>query len=108
MTRPTELLADIRAGHAPVIIDVRSKEEYERGHVPGALHLPFRSVGARIHDIPADYGARIVVYCQHGPRAWIAGAALRRHGFRRIDYLQGHMHRWHKLRLPEEPGTWKG
>lgn len=101
---PDDLIADIRAGRPPAIIDVRSREEYEAGHVPGAVHLPFRVVGERIHEVPAARDARIVVYCQHGPRAWLAASVLRRHGFHRIEYLRGHMHRWHRLRLPEETG----
>jgi hydroxyacylglutathione hydrolase len=105
MARPEDLLDDIRAGHAPAIIDVRSQEEYDAGHVPGAVHLPFWTVAGRIEDIPAAHDARIVVYCQHGPRAWLAGSTLRRHGFRHVEYLRGHMHRWHRLQLPEETGT---
>ena len=36
-----ELRAQLDAGTAPLIIDVRSRWEYHRGHVPGAVHIPF-------------------------------------------------------------------
>ena len=36
-----QLLAGIKQGTAPVIVDVRTQGEYESGHVPGARHLPF-------------------------------------------------------------------
>jgi rhodanese-related sulfurtransferase len=98
----SELLARVEAGTAPVIVDVRTKREYEQGHVPGALHIPFASAGARADEIPAGRGETVVVYCGHGPRAWLAGSALRRHGFTDIRYLDGHMSGWHKAGLPEE------
>ena len=44
----------------------------------------------------------VVVYCGHGPRAYIAGAALRRRGFRNIVYLAGHMKKWREMKLPLE------
>jgi rhodanese-related sulfurtransferase len=53
-------------------------------------------------EIPVSPDNPIVLYCGHGPRAWMAGASLRRQGFRRIDYLKGHMHAWRKARLREE------
>jgi rhodanese-related sulfurtransferase len=99
-----DLLARIDAGDAPAILDVRSTWEFVRGHVPGAVHVPFTAIGARLSEIPARPHQPIVVYCAYGPRAWIAGGALRRRGFERIIYLKGHMHGWRKARLQEEFG----
>jgi rhodanese-related sulfurtransferase len=101
---PSSLLAQIEAGTAPVILDVRSRQEFKDGHVPGARHLPFWSVPWRWREIPAVTHAPIVVYCGHGPRAHIAGALLRRFGFDRITFLDGHMTRWVRERLPVELG----
>ena len=91
---PGDLLASIDAGTAPAILDVRSKAEYDAGHVPGALHVPFWRVAATMPSLSVSREAPVVVYCGHGPRAYIAGAALRRLGFERITYLAGHMSRW--------------
>ena len=99
---PTELLARIDAGTAPAILDVRSAWEFKRGHVPGAAHLPFWTVGAHLSEIPGTPDQPIVVYCGHGPRAWRAGGVLRRHGFTSVIYLSGHMHGWRQAGLREE------
>jgi hydroxyacylglutathione hydrolase len=99
-----DLLARIEAGDPPAILDVRSKWEFVRGHVPGAVHVPFTAIGARLSEIPARPHQPIVVYCGYGPRAWIAGSALRHRGFERVIYLKGHMHGWRKGRLREESG----
>jgi rhodanese-related sulfurtransferase len=98
------LLAAIRAGTAPTILDVRSRAEFEAGHLPGAIHLPFWQVGARLGEIPGVKTDPIVVYCGHGPRAWMAGAVLRRRGFTDVGYLEGHMSGWHSAGLPETRG----
>ena len=99
---PEALAAQIESAHAPVILDVRSRGEFEGGHVPGAIHVPFLDVGERAPSLPASTAEPIVVYCGHGPRAWIAGAALRRRGFTRISYLRGHMAGWRRAGLREE------
>ena len=100
--KASDLLALISSGAAPAILDVRSGAEYKAGHLPGARHIPFwkllggGAAGLQSHD------DRVVVYCEHGPRARLAGAALRRRGFRRIEYLEGHMSAWRRARLPVE------
>ena len=95
-----ELLQQIKSGQPPIILDVRSAWEYEKGHVPGAIHLPFYSAYFRRNEINADHDRPVVVYCEHGPRAGIAAFALRLSGFKRVVYLQGHMSRWRARGLP--------
>jgi rhodanese-related sulfurtransferase len=99
---PAELLAQIEAGAAPTILDVRTGREFARGHVPGAINMPLSSVLFRTAEVPGDRSQPIVVYCGHGPRAWIAGAALRRAGFNQVIYLDGYMARWRKSGLRVE------
>ena len=102
---PETLLARIQAGDAPAILDVRSRPEFERGHLPGAIHIPFLDVGHQSASLPADPDQPIIVYCGHGPRAWIAGASLRRRGFSKVVYLAGHMSAWSKRGFQLEVGV---
>ena len=97
-----DLLARIDAQDAPTILDVRSADEFGRGHVPGAIHIAFATIGARLSEIPASRHEEIVVYCGHGPRAWIAGSVLRRNGFENVVYLKGHMRAWRLAGCREE------
>jgi rhodanese-related sulfurtransferase len=99
---PHQLLLHIQAGNAPLVIDVRSKREFEAGHVPGAAHVPFWQMAVAAARIPGRKDQPLVLYCGHGPRAYIAGAALRSAGFSRVQYLAGHMKRWRDLGLPLE------
>ena len=96
------LLRRIDAGAAPVILDVRSRAEFARGHVPGAKHVPFWRVSRQIDTVVARRDAEVVVYCGHGPRAIVAGHALRRKGFARVAYLDGHFSQWRNAGLREE------
>ncbi|WP_412537994.1 rhodanese-like domain-containing protein [Longispora sp. K20-0274] len=57
-----------------VVIDVRGSLEYMAGHVPGALHIPLRDVGARLGEVPAG---RVYVICASGQRSLLGAEALR-------------------------------
>ena len=98
----SELAELIEAGQAPLVLDTRSSWEYNRGHVPGAMHFPFWSSLFRADDLDHPREATVVVYCEHGPRASLARFALKRRGFQRVLYLQGHMSGWKKAGLPIE------
>jgi rhodanese-related sulfurtransferase len=97
---PSKLVEQIAAGTAPPVLDVRSRAEFEQGHVPGAIHIPFWQVAARTDQLSTHTDREIVVYCGHGPRAYIAGALLRSRGFRHVTYLAGHFTEWRALNLP--------
>jgi rhodanese-related sulfurtransferase len=96
------LLTRIDSGVAPVVLDVRSRVEFANGHVPGARHIPFWRISRRIGELSLSPDAELVVYCGHGPRAVIAGRALRRRGFTRVTYLEGHFSTWRTRGLREE------
>ena len=99
---PAALLDRIGRGEAPAILDVRSPGEFAAGHVPGAVNVPFTSVLAESDRLRAPKLEPLVVYCGHGPRAWLAGEMLRWRGYRRVTYLRGHMAAWRRAGLREE------
>ena len=98
-----ELLRRLRAEDMTSrILDVRTAREYDAGHVPGAVNIPFTEIGARADELPRDRGQEIIVYCGHGPRAWVAASRLRGLGYRRLVYLRGHWAAWRRAGLPVE------
>jgi len=90
----------IAAGDPPVILDVRSGWEYRKGHVPGAVHMPFWATFSRAGQLTVPRDQPVVVYCEHGPRASVARYALQRAGFATVLHLRGHMAGWRKAGLP--------
>ena len=99
---PEALLDQIARGDAPAVLDVRSPGEFAAGHVPGAANVPFTTVLAGLDGVHPQKSRTVVVYCGHGPRAWLAGQALRWRGYTRVLYLEGHMAAWRRAGLPEE------
>ena len=62
-----------------VLVDVRTRGEYDRGHIEGALHIPVDELRARLAELPA--GKRILVHCQSGLRSYLACRILSQHGY---------------------------
>jgi phage shock protein E len=87
-----EALRALLETDAPVILDVRSPEEYAAGHVPGARHIPIDDLGARRDELPRD---RVLVpYCNMfhpgSSRGERAADLLRRAGYDARALLGGY------------------
>ena len=100
--KANELLKRIESKHAPVIIDARTGLEFKRGHVPGAIHAPPRKILLKTAALPKDTSAELVIYCEHGQRAWIAKKLLAARGYTNTALLEGHLLDWKKAGLPLE------
>ena len=84
-----------------VVIDVRPRQEYDAGHIPGALSIPLGELGSRIAALPA--GSEIVAYCR-GPYCVLAPQAielLRSFGLRARRLADG-LPEWRLAGLPVE------
>ena len=60
-TDPSDVYAAQNAGDVLVLVDVRSVEAWDQGHIVGAKHVPYRDIPARIAEF--DPGVPVVVYC---------------------------------------------
>jgi rhodanese-related sulfurtransferase len=96
------LLARIDGGEMLHILDVRTEDEFGAGHVPGAVNVPLSQVSSRMSEVPGAASEDLIVYCEHGPRAYMAGDALRGGGRRRIVYMTGHFSGWQSAGLRVE------
>jgi len=97
---PSELSARRASGTAPVVIDVRTAEEYATGHIPGALNIPFDQVAKRISEVDAPNG--VALYCMLGPRARKGEAALLDAGYTSVLHIEGGLSAWKSAGLPVE------
>lgn len=102
-----ELVRRARAGDV-VLLDLRPREEYEAGHIPGAVSIPVDDLEERLSVLPLR--AEIVAYCR-GPYCVMAPrgiAILRRHGYR-VRRLEDGVGDWRLAGLPVavggEPGA---
>ncbi|MEO1094344.1 MAG: rhodanese-like domain-containing protein [Cyanobacteria bacterium J06638_28] len=97
---PDILVARLASDNPPVLLDVRSPQEYAEGHIPGAINIPYREVPNRLDELAAFKTDEIVVYCEVGVRAGIAELALEQAGYQRIVQLEGDMRAWRDLGGP--------
>ena len=95
-----ELQARRDSRAAPVVIDVRTAEEYASGHIPGAVNVPFDQVAQRIAEIDAPHG--VALYCMVGPRARKGESALLAAGYEKVLHLEGGLAAWLAAGLPVE------
>jgi rhodanese-related sulfurtransferase len=84
----TELRHHVDKGSAELIIlDVREREAFDRGHVPGARHLPRGQLELRVNQDLPDPTRRILAYCELGQISTLATATLREIGYQRAVAL---------------------
>jgi glyoxylase-like metal-dependent hydrolase (beta-lactamase superfamily II)/rhodanese-related sulfurtransferase len=76
------------------VLDVRERDAFEAGHVPGARLLPRGQLELRVNEELSDPTRRIVVYCEFGRVSTLATATLRQMGFRDAVALDGGMKAW--------------
>lgn len=72
-----------------IILDVRTQEEYDEGHIPGAILIPHTQIEARAEQVLADKGQLILVYCRSGRRSKLAAEDLVELGYTNIKEFGG-------------------
>ena len=72
-----------------IILDVRTEEEYNEGHIAGALLLPLAEVEARAAEVLPDKAKAVLVYCRSGRRSALAAQALTQLGYSNVYDLGG-------------------
>jgi len=100
---PAELAARIADESAPIVLDVRTPEEFATGHIPGAINIPHTELADRLSGLEFDQGAEIIVHCEGGGRAKTAEAILREGGYTNVRDLRGHMRAWRSEGYPISP-----
>ena len=66
--------AAARRAEGAVVLDVRNPDEYEQGHVPGALLIPLGELADRVAEVPTD--ADLLIICRSGARSLRAAGHL--------------------------------
>ncbi len=69
------------------IVDVRNKDEYEKGHIKGAINIPVGELRDRMDEIPRD--VPVYLHCRSGQRSYNAIMALQHRGYKNITNMAG-------------------
>ncbi len=75
--------------HGALVIDVRAAEDYETGHIDGAINIPYDQIERRVSELGSDKSREIVLYCRSGRRAGIALNTLKELGFSSLTNAGG-------------------
>jgi sulfur-carrier protein adenylyltransferase/sulfurtransferase len=99
-----EVRAALRGDDPLALIDVREKEEWDQGSIPGARHIPRGFLELRIEEAVPDRAARVVLYCAGGTRSALAAHALGALGYARVSSMRGGFAAWkaagHEIERP--------
>jgi rhodanese-related sulfurtransferase len=82
-----------------ILLDVRTAEEYEDAHIPGARNIPVQQLRARLNEV--SRALPVIVYCRSGSRSSIAARILSDTGYTDVYDLGGFM-QWVSHSLPVE------
>ena len=72
-----------------IILDVRTQEEYDQGHIPGAIVISHEKISEKAEEVLTDKDQLILVYCRSGRRSKIAAEALVELGYTNIKEFGG-------------------
>jgi rhodanese-related sulfurtransferase len=72
----------------PFLVDVRTSQEFDRGHIPGAVNIPVDELRSRLDELPLN--REVAVYCQVGQRGYLATRMLMQSGFKAVNVGGGY------------------
>ena len=91
---PQDAAERLASDQRPVVLDVRERDEWEQGHIPGAIHIPRGNLESRIDNAVTDRAAPLLVYCASGNRSAYAAKTLAELGFSDVLSLSGGFSQW--------------
>jgi phage shock protein E len=98
---PDDAVYEVGCG-AAMLIDLRSKEDWNAGHARGAKHLERGEIEVAIEEEVPDLDRRIICYCGGGSRSALVAESLQIMGYRNVRSMSGGFRGWKGAGLPTE------
>src|SRR5215510_14123349 len=96
---PQDAAAKLNGGEA-IVIDVRDKDEWDEGHIPGANHMSRGTIEFDVEEKVPDLNAMIICHCGGGGRSALAAEALQKMGYKNVRSMAGGFRAWKAAGLP--------
>ncbi|HWB55730.1 MAG TPA: molybdopterin-synthase adenylyltransferase MoeB [Gaiellaceae bacterium] len=90
----------VRDTDSPVFVDVRELNEWDEGHIPGAIHVPRGNLESRIEAAIPDRETPLILYCASGARSAFAAKTLEEMGYENVSSLAGGFTDWKRNGFP--------
>ena len=91
--KPQQVKEWLEQENPPLLIDVRTVDEHNQGHIPGSNLLPVHDIPNNLAELPSDKSQAIVVYCASGARSAQAARFLVKNGYENV-YDMGGIFSW--------------
>lgn len=86
---PEEAKKIIDSGEEHIILDTREQNEFDEGHIPGAILIPYTEIESKAEEILPNKDKLILVYCRSGRRSKIASEGLAKLGYTNVKEFGG-------------------
>ena len=86
---PAEAKKIMDSGEKHIILDTREQDEFNEGHIPGAILIPYTEIENKAEEMLPDKDAQILVYCRSGRRSKIASESLSKLGYTNVKEFGG-------------------
>jgi sulfur-carrier protein adenylyltransferase/sulfurtransferase len=96
---------DLIASGDPLVVDVREQDEWDEGHIPGAVHIPRGNLESRIERAAPDPSRPVLLYCSAGNRSAFAAKTLEEMGYEDVTSLADGFTDWKRNGFPVELQT---
>ena len=83
-----------------VVVDVRDKDEWDGGHIPGATHMSRGTIELDIEEKVPDPNAMVICHCGGGGRSALAAESLQKMGYKNVRSMAGGLKAWKAAGLP--------
>jgi rhodanese-related sulfurtransferase len=96
---PQDAAAKLKNSEA-TIVDVRDKDEWDEGHIPGAIHMSRGTIELDVEEKVPDPNAMIICHCGGGGRSALAAESLQKMGYKNVRSMAGGFKAWTAAGLP--------
>jgi rhodanese-related sulfurtransferase len=103
-TNVDEVKAKLDSGEKFLLVDVREESEWQKDHLPGAIHLGKGVIERDIERRVPDLDAPIILYCGGGFRSALAADNLQKMGFTNVVSMDGGVREWREKGFPMTRG----
>jgi adenylyltransferase/sulfurtransferase len=97
---PHDLQNRLQNGDRPTLVDIRERDEFAQGHLPGAVFIPRGFLELQIEQVQVDRARPLVLYCAGGVRSALAARNLKEMGYEQVYSLVGGFNGWKNAGLP--------
>ena len=101
-TTPEQIKARLDRGEKLFLVDTREDNEWERGHISGAVHLSKGIIERDIEGRVTDKNSEIILYCGGGFRSALSADNLKKMGYTNVISMDGGWRKWTELGYPVE------